>query len=71
MIIGMMSMRHVSFVRAVFTDDEFKQMTTPILLMLGDHEIMYDPRKAMDCATRLIPKFASKTHCEYQAHVEQ
>jgi pimeloyl-ACP methyl ester carboxylesterase len=55
MIIGMMNMQHVSFMRPVFTDEEFKQMTAPTLLLIGDHEIMYEPQKALDCATRLIP----------------
>lgn len=55
MILGIMNMRKVSFMRPVFTEEEFKRMDMPILLMIGDHEIMYDPRKALDNATRLIP----------------
>jgi pimeloyl-ACP methyl ester carboxylesterase len=55
MIIGMVNMRRVSFMRPVFNDEEFKRMATPALLLVGEHEIMYDPRKALDCATRLIP----------------
>ena len=55
MIVGMINMRHVSFMRPVFVDEEFKQMTAPTLLLIGDHEIMYEPQKALDCATRLIP----------------
>ena len=30
-------------------------MTAPTLFLIGDHEIMYEPQKALDCATRLIP----------------
>jgi pimeloyl-ACP methyl ester carboxylesterase len=60
MLIGMMNMRHVSFMRPVFTDEEFKQMTAPILLLIGDHEIMYEPQKALDCATRLIPNLQAE-----------
>jgi pimeloyl-ACP methyl ester carboxylesterase len=55
MIIGMMNMRHVSFMRPVFADDEFKKTAFPILLLIGDREIMYEPHKALDCAIRLIP----------------
>lgn len=55
MIIGMMNMRQASFMPPVFMDEEFKKITAPILLLIGDHEIMYEPRKALDCATRLIP----------------
>ncbi len=55
MIIGMMNMRKVSFMRPVFTDAELKRTGAPTLLLIGDHEKMYDPHKALDCATRLIP----------------
>jgi pimeloyl-ACP methyl ester carboxylesterase len=55
MIIGIMNMQKVSFMRPVFRDEEFQRITTPILLMIGDHEIMYEPRKALDRAARLIP----------------
>ena len=55
MIIGIMNIRKVSFMRPVFIEEEFKRMVMPILLMIGDHEIMYEPRKALDSATRLIP----------------
>ena len=55
MIIGMMNMRHLSFMRPVFTDEELGQITAPILLLIGDHEFMYEPKKALDRATSLIP----------------
>jgi len=55
MIIGMMNMRHLSFMRPVFTDEELKRITMSILLLIGDHEIMYEPKKALDRATSLIP----------------
>jgi pimeloyl-ACP methyl ester carboxylesterase len=50
-----MNMRHVSFMRPVFTDEELKRISAPILLLIGDHEIMYEPKKALDRATSLIP----------------
>ncbi len=55
MIVGMMHLRKVSFMRPVFADEEFKRMSVPVLLLIGDHEIMYEPRKALGCAARLIP----------------
>lgn len=54
MIIGMMNMKVVSFMRPVFTDSELEQMDVSTLLLIGDHEIMYDPQKALDAAARLI-----------------
>jgi pimeloyl-ACP methyl ester carboxylesterase len=60
MIIGMMNLRHVSFMRPVFTDEEFKQLTTPVLLLIGDHEIMYEPQKALTQATQLIPNLQAE-----------
>ena len=55
MIIGMVNLKNLSFMRPVFKDEEFKGMSVPVLLLLGDHEIMYESRKALDLATRLIP----------------
>ena len=55
MIVGMENMRHVSFMQPVFTDEELRQMTVPILLLIGDHEIMYEPQKALSQAAQLIP----------------
>jgi pimeloyl-ACP methyl ester carboxylesterase len=55
MIIGMTNMRHVSFIRPTFTDDDLKQIATPTLLLIGDHEIMYEPRKTLERARQLIP----------------
>ena len=60
MIIGMINMQHVSFMRPVFTDEEFKQMTAPTLLLIGDHEIMYEPQKALERAIVLIPNLQAE-----------
>lgn len=60
MIIGMMNLRNLSFMKPVFKDEEFKRMTVPVLLLIGDHEIMYEPRKALDFATRLIPNLQTE-----------
>jgi len=55
MIVGMTNMRHVSFIRPTFTDEDLKKIATPTLLLIGDHEIMYEPRKALERAKELIP----------------
>jgi pimeloyl-ACP methyl ester carboxylesterase len=60
MIMGIINMRKVSFMRPVFTEEEFKRIDMPILLMIGDHEIMYEPQKALDSAARLIPGLQAK-----------
>jgi len=55
MILGMTNMRHVSSMRPQFTDEELQQITLPTLLLIGDHEIMYEPRKTLERAKQLIP----------------
>jgi pimeloyl-ACP methyl ester carboxylesterase len=47
-------MQSASFMRPIFTDEELSQVTAPTLLLIGDHEIMYEPQKALDNAARLI-----------------
>ena len=39
----------------VFSDDELRKIHTPILLMIGDHEVIYKPEAAIQRATRLVP----------------
>jgi pimeloyl-ACP methyl ester carboxylesterase len=39
----------------VYTDDDLRQVRVPTLLLLGDHEVVYDHRAALKRATRLIP----------------
>jgi pimeloyl-ACP methyl ester carboxylesterase len=60
MIIGMMNMKHVSFMRPVFTEEELMRLEVPALLLIGEYEIMYEPQKALDCACRLIPGLQGK-----------
>ncbi len=40
-----------------FSDDALRALHVPVLLLIGDHEVIYDPAKAMDRARRLIPVF--------------
>jgi pimeloyl-ACP methyl ester carboxylesterase len=43
-----------SFAPRVFTDEELRQIHKPILLLIGDHEVIYDPRRAIKRAIRLV-----------------
>jgi pimeloyl-ACP methyl ester carboxylesterase len=38
----------------VFSDAELRQVHTPMLLMIGDHEVIYNPQRAIQRATRLV-----------------
>lgn len=39
----------------VFSDDELRAMRVPTLLLIGDHEVISDPTKALARACRLVP----------------
>lgn len=39
----------------VFTDEELRRVNAPTLLLIGDREVIYDPRAAVERATRLLP----------------
>src|SRR5262249_26665894 len=39
----------------VFSDGELRPIRVPTLLLLGNHEVIYDPAKALARARRLIP----------------
>jgi pimeloyl-ACP methyl ester carboxylesterase len=41
----------------MFSDDQLRAMHVPTLLLIGDHEVIYDPAKALARARRLIPDF--------------
>jgi pimeloyl-ACP methyl ester carboxylesterase len=38
----------------VFSDSELREIRTPVLLLIGDHEVIYDPKKVIRRATRLM-----------------
>jgi pimeloyl-ACP methyl ester carboxylesterase len=40
---------------SVFSDDELRQLRLPTLLLIGDHEVLYDPALALNRAVKLIP----------------
>ncbi|HVM72654.1 MAG TPA: alpha/beta hydrolase [Anaerolineales bacterium] len=39
----------------VFSDEELHGIQTPVLLLIGDHEVIYKPERAIERATRLVP----------------
>ena len=39
----------------VYDDEELRRIQTPILLLIGDHEVIYKPEQAIERATRLVP----------------
>lgn len=38
----------------VFSDKELRQISTPVLLLIGDSEVIYDPQQVIQRATRLV-----------------
>jgi pimeloyl-ACP methyl ester carboxylesterase len=42
---------------SVFSDDELRALHVPVLLLMGDHEVIYDPAKALARARALLPNF--------------
>jgi pimeloyl-ACP methyl ester carboxylesterase len=57
-----------SFAPHVFSDDELRQIQAPVLLLIGDHEVIYKPDQVILRATRLIPHLKAEivpnaNHC--------
>lgn len=44
----------------VFSDDELRAIQTPVLLLVGDHEVIYKPEDAIRRATRLVPNLKAE-----------
>lgn len=44
----------------VFSDEELRKIRTPVLLLIGDHEVIYKPEDAIRRATRLVPGLKAK-----------
>jgi pimeloyl-ACP methyl ester carboxylesterase len=47
---------HLNVWPRVFRDAELRRLSVPTLLLIGDREVIYDPRVAIGRATRLIPR---------------
>jgi pimeloyl-ACP methyl ester carboxylesterase len=54
-ILGITAARSMSVIRPTFQEDEWQKLKMPILLLVGDHEIMYEPTKAIEQAKKLFP----------------
>ncbi len=44
-----------SFVPYVFKDEELRRIRNPVLLLIGDHEVIYKPERVIQRATHLVP----------------
>ena len=57
----------------VFSDDALGAMHVPTLLLMGDHEVIYDPAVALARARRLIPDFRGELvpQCSHDMCVSQ
>ena len=47
--------RYSMYLPPVHTDEELRQIQAPTLLLLGDHEVIYNYSAALNRATNLIP----------------
>lgn len=52
---GMNGVPVIRIVPSVFSDDELRKLTMPMLLMVGDREVIYDYRKVLKRAKKLMP----------------
>jgi pimeloyl-ACP methyl ester carboxylesterase len=60
LIVSAMNLRSRIPFRPVFSDDEFKNLTLPILLLIGDKEVLYDAKSAIERVWQLIPNVESE-----------
>jgi pimeloyl-ACP methyl ester carboxylesterase len=45
---------------SVFSNEELRKIRTPVLLLIGDHEVIYKPEVAIRRATRLVPSLKAE-----------
>jgi pimeloyl-ACP methyl ester carboxylesterase len=55
LIVSAMNLRSRVPFRPTFGDDEFASLKMPVLLLIGDREVLYDATSAIDRARQLIP----------------
>ena len=57
----------------VFSDDELGALDVPLLLLIGENEVMYDAAEVMARARRLIPNFEGEVvpHCNHEMSFSQ
>jgi pimeloyl-ACP methyl ester carboxylesterase len=73
-----MAMKHYRFTSMplqpdVYTDEELSRITTPCLLLLGDHEVIYSPEAAVARAQRLVKQIKVQIirHASHVLNIEQ
>lgn len=54
-VLGMTSVRSTHVLRPDIQEEEWKHLQIPILLLVGDHEIMYKPAQAIQQAKQRVP----------------
>jgi len=62
-VLGMQAFRPRCQIRAlptVFTDDELRQIKAHTLLLIGEKEVIYDPKAGMKWANRVMPKIQAE-----------
>ncbi len=47
--------QHRHWSPSVFGDSELRKIQTPVLLLIGDHEVIYSPSKVIEKASRVVP----------------
>ena len=55
LIVSAMNLRSRVPFRPAFSDEEFASLKMPVLLLIGDREVLYDAGSAIDRARQLIP----------------
>ncbi len=60
MIVSVPQLRKRTFLRPVFINEELGSIKTPCFLLIGDHEIEYDPGGALQRACQLIPNLTAE-----------
>ena len=57
----------------VFSDDELRALDVPVLLLIGEQEVLYDPAKALVRARQLMPKFEGELvpDCKHDMCISQ
>ncbi len=53
--------RYQMFLPPAFTDEQLRQIKAPTLLLLGEHEVIYNPQTALVRAQRLIPQLEAES----------
>jgi pimeloyl-ACP methyl ester carboxylesterase len=47
-------------VTSVFTDEELRRLNIPTLLLVGEHEVVYEPKRVLERARRLMPNIEAE-----------